>query len=738
MLAEADRQDLDIIYPSELNSFLEDDSDVSESIYSMTETTDNEDESKTKTDSENSSNEVNMFQQAQTFKGKAPLEEETMELDIHDFENQKCWYAGTQGFLDKVKPGLYWQFDLKWSNQLVQCDRCKGMTTGQSHIEDCFMIEPNFKLIYHRHCFLLMADHIKQRQTGFLNTYADFWKEVEENRMNIARKLEGYREEGQENVLPLPDLLSKPVSNLEEKAYQYWSIKDFDWEEDPEDSSSYTAQWDQKGYEQDPIYKKDRPESSLIRTEVLEKMELEEDEGEDHMEVQNLNLSGPQLGISPAIRLKIVNYNDKSFIIDTGAVMSLTGPQLVPENLISFSPEGISGGTVKAGKFQSQRITKTLFLEVEKSSILLEQKFWVIEEFTSRFDAILGMDFIDKYFPINVQRNSVSLSIRKTYDLKMPHEFPKIKCDCPDNKCNSMCSQTTETAVESLLDVFLTRIENHHLRQAQERRDRKKDLNKVKQDTLDLLQTNLSTSPTDKWNVEKPTYTLVLKDPEKTIKGRAFAANPDEMKMSDGRKQGCLLFYFYVFRTSSVRSDLQTPHGGKLLSSMTIGSGGSSVVVEASVLQELVLVAFEISLLEELERGEKGIGDGTVSYGMDDGDDIYMRSWTGTIIGPHNLLVAYLQAHYNSFQSVHEGRIYQLKLFCDKDYPEKPPSVRFHSRINMICVNHETGVVESKKFVMLANWQREYTMEDILTQLKKEMAAPHNRKLVQPPEGTYF
>ncbi|EMS57094.1 Ubiquitin-conjugating enzyme E2 variant 1A [Triticum urartu] len=126
-------------------------------------------------------------------------------------------------------------------------------------------------------------------------------------------------------------------------------------------------------------------------------------------------------------------------------------------------------------------------------------------------------------------------------------------------------------------------------------------------------------------------------------------------------------------------------------------------------------------LLEELERGEKGIGDGTVSYGMDDADDIYMRSWTGTIIGPPN--------------TVHEGRIYQLKLFCDTDYPDKPPTVRFQARVNMTCVNQETGMVDPRRFPMLGNWKREHTMEDILISLKKEMSTPQNRRLHQPHEG---
>jgi ubiquitin-conjugating enzyme E2 variant len=129
-------------------------------------------------------------------------------------------------------------------------------------------------------------------------------------------------------------------------------------------------------------------------------------------------------------------------------------------------------------------------------------------------------------------------------------------------------------------------------------------------------------------------------------------------------------------------------------------------------------------LLEELEKGEKGIGDGSCSYGLDNSDDIMMSDWNGTIIGPGH--------------TVHENRIYSLKIYCGEQYPDKPPAVQFLSRVNLPFVSQVDGKVDPSKLSVLTNWNRNNSMETILVEIRREMANFNNRKLPQPPEGSTF
>lgn len=63
--------------------------------------------------------------------------------------------------------------------------------------------------------------------------------------------------------------------------------------------------------------------------------------------------------------------------------------------------------------------------------------------------------------------------------------------------------------------------------------------------------------------------------------------------------------------------------------------------------------------------------------------------------------------------------------------------MKFVSRINLPCVT-AAGSVDVAKFAVLRDWKRSYTLEQVLVELRKEMANALNKKLAQPPEGSTY
>ena len=149
----------------------------------------------------------------------------------------------------------------------------------------------------------------------------------------------------------------------------------------------------------------------------------------------------------------------------------------------------------------------------------------------------------------------------------------------------------------------------------------------------------------------------------------------------------------------------------------------------SSIVEEIDLPR-SFCLLEELDvglgKGGKSIDEnnhnGFVSFGLWNDDDITLTRWRCMLIGPQNSNLG--------------QNIYIVEIKCNNDYPYKPPVVRFQTKINMDCVNQQSGEVDKNKVEILKNWNKKFRIQHICCRLRDLMVAA--ARLPQPPVGVNY
>ena len=126
------------------------------------------------------------------------------------------------------------------------------------------------------------------------------------------------------------------------------------------------------------------------------------------------------------------------------------------------------------------------------------------------------------------------------------------------------------------------------------------------------------------------------------------------------------------------------------------------------------LVPRTFRLLAESEKE----GNGLVTYGLKDPNDNTFTFWNGSIL-------------------LDDGRFYELQLECTQEYPQKPPKVKFITKVNMPFVDQSSGFIKPNSLNILRNWNRDSTLESYLTSIREELKN-NLGKYKQPPEGSKF
>lgn len=104
-------------------------------------------------------------------------------------------------------------------------------------------------------------------------------------------------------------------------------------------------------------------------------------------------------------------------------------------------------------------------------------------------------------------------------------------------------------------------------------------------------------------------------------------------------------------------------------------------------------------------------------------DDDEFINWTGTILGPAG--------------TTFDMRVLELSIVCGESYPEKPPELRFRSRVNAPFVKSD-GRVDLKALGVAQAWRRSNSIEDVMNAVYHALMRPDVRRIAQPAEGTRY